>query len=247
MKILLLFLLSFLPILVNAQDLTELVTSREEWFQGSILLSDESELKGLILYNNKTGILSYQNGTTSKSFTPRNVIAFEFYDEARNKQRLFYSIEYEDDKTSAKRPFFFELVKDYGDFALVSRIDPLEIKKQRSTSDVIFNKTTPDGLNPNLGTSNVFESSPRTIQLETVYLFDLINAKINPIAEITSENIDRVLLSDKTRVNDKVVGRKYLKEFMGDRYSQVINYANDQGIGLDNKEDLIKIFDYFFK
>lgn len=246
MKIWALLLINFLSILVTAQDLTELVTSKEEWFQGSILLNDESELKGLLLYNNKTGILSYQSGTISKSFTPRNVIAFEFYDEAKSKQRLFYSIEYEDDKTSSKRPFFFELVKDYGDFALVSRIDPLEVKKQRSTSDVLFNKTTPNALNPNLGSSTFFEETPRTIQLETVYLFDLINSKANPIAEITNEYIERVLLDDKTRVSDKLVGRKFLKEFMGNRYSEVINYANDQGLELDNKKDLIMIFDYFF-
>jgi hypothetical protein len=42
-----------------SQDVTHLASSENEWFEGSIFLTDNSEIKGLLQYSDKTGILKY--------------------------------------------------------------------------------------------------------------------------------------------------------------------------------------------
>ena len=70
----------------------KLLTDRSEWFEGSIMLSDGNELEGLVKYNDRNGVLSYQNGEETKVFTAMRVVAFEFFDEQIQKQRLFLHV-----------------------------------------------------------------------------------------------------------------------------------------------------------
>ena len=90
-----------------------LVNEKIEWFEGSILLNDGSLLKGLIKYDDNSAILSFQDGMSSKVFTSSRVATFQFFDEAMQKQRVFYAFPYEDPKTMAMRPLFFEVIREY--------------------------------------------------------------------------------------------------------------------------------------
>jgi len=91
-----------------------------EWGEGSIMLNDGTEKKGLIKYNDKEGgLVSYDQGAESHSYTARSILGFEFFDERLNRQRVFYTLEYEDDQTVGKRPMFFEVLKDLKTFAVI--------------------------------------------------------------------------------------------------------------------------------
>jgi hypothetical protein len=239
MRVILLLIVSLTIQVSYSQNLTGLASNDDEWSEGSIFLTNNSELKGLVRYNDKVGVLNLQSGAQSRSFTPRSVLAFEFFDAAQNKQRLFYSIEYEDSETTAKRPYFFEVLKDYGDFALVSKTDPIEFKKKLTLADQLLNnsQTAPDN-------NALIPSTTHIYQLETIYLFDLIKEKIDPIAEITNQEIDR-LLFDKSKTKDKVVGRSELKDFFQDSYELVADYAKENDLKFDKKDDLVKIFNYY--
>jgi hypothetical protein len=235
-----------------AQNLTHLASNDDEWFEGSVFLNDNSELKGLIRFNDKTGILSYQNGAQSRSFTPRNVLAFEFLDQPQNKQRVFYSIEYDDNDNQTKRPFFFEVIKDYGDFALVSKTDPIEFKGKESLASRILSPSIPQ-VNVNTedpATNTPIQLIPKSVsvyQSETVYLFDLVNSKINPIIEISTKETDRFLLDDTSTTKDKYKGRGVLKDFFGEDYDLLMDYAREKNLELDKKNDLVSLFDYYNK
>lgn len=244
MRVILFPVIAFLSTTLAAQDITSVATSPAEWFEGSIMLTDNSELKGLVRYNDKTGVLSYENGNTSRSFTPRSVIAFEFFDTKAGKQRLFYSLDYEDGETQAKRPYFFEVLKDYNEFALVSKTDPVEFKKERSLAEKMLQSQTTYST-PDVFAQDLYKQKIGSFQLETVYLFDLTSMSINAIVEISNETVDRVLLEDKTRVKDEVVGMSYLKSYLGTRYRELMEYADQNNLRLENKEELIKIFDYY--
>ena len=91
----------------------KLLSDNAEWFEGSILLSDGTELKGVVKYNDRNGILSFQDGDDPRVFTPQRVSAFEFFDERLQQQRVFYTFTYEDAETSIDRPLFFEVLKEY--------------------------------------------------------------------------------------------------------------------------------------
>lgn len=82
----------------SAQDLdvNKATVDGTEWNEGTITLNDGSTLSGLIKLNTKTGILGYEKGATSKSFTARTILAFSYFDAIENKLRKFLSISYED-------------------------------------------------------------------------------------------------------------------------------------------------------
>jgi hypothetical protein len=48
----------------------ELLNDRGGWSEGSILLADNTELNGMIKYNDREGILSYNNGDNTRAFGP---------------------------------------------------------------------------------------------------------------------------------------------------------------------------------
>ena len=98
------------------------------------MTNDGSEAKGLLKYNDKNGLLSYENGSDSRTFTARNVVGFEFFDEGMRKQRIFYSFPYEDSQNNIKRPLFFEVIKEFESFAVLSKVDPLEIDHEPVSS-----------------------------------------------------------------------------------------------------------------
>jgi hypothetical protein len=53
----------------NKKEDAHLLTDNIEWFEGSIMLNTGEELKGLVKYNDRNGVLSYQNGNDSRVFT----------------------------------------------------------------------------------------------------------------------------------------------------------------------------------
>lgn len=94
-----------------------------DWSEGSIMLNDGNELKGVIKYNDNTGVLNYENGNVSRSLTSKSVAGFEFFDEGQNRQRIFYSLLFDDPATNVKKHSFFEVLIEFKTFAVLSKRD----------------------------------------------------------------------------------------------------------------------------
>jgi hypothetical protein len=207
-----------------------------EWGDGSILLNSGKELKGLVRFNDREGLLSYESGSQSATYTSRSVTAFEFYDERIQKQRIFYSLEYEDSKTNVKRPLFFELLRDLGNFAILSKMDPVDIKEQSSGSGMVqvpgFFVITP-------ATSNV-----KIIQIETVYFLDQ-DGKIEPYVKVVRKETDGLLI-DTSKMKNKSIDKTLPKKYFGeDDYKKILEYAEELDLKINKKEDFLKILDYY--
>lgn len=228
------FIILFFPIISVAQKknkiLMESVNPHSvEWSEGSILTTDEEELKGLVKYNSKTGILNYEYGNDSRSLTPRGVIAFEFYDAELNKQRVFYSLEFEE------RFHFFELLFDFMDFAVISKTDQADVdfsKPNQNFSDGTTLITTPG--------NKVYASAS---QVETICF-------LNPSGEITPyitiENIEKEgFWIDHSKKKNKFVDKDLLAEYLGEDYEDVKNFINEFDLSVKKKSDLMKVFEYY--
>jgi len=64
----------------SCQDiLQQAFVSSAEWGAGSIILINGKELNGLVKYNDVQGIVSFDGGNQSKSFTARNILGFELF------------------------------------------------------------------------------------------------------------------------------------------------------------------------
>src|SRR5215203_5333883 len=115
----LLFVILSFHIVYSQKNSDSRVVAGPEWFDGSLLLNNGREIKGLIKYNDKSDIVSIENGRESKSFTARHVRGFEFFDEIEKKQRVFYAVDIEDRFSKVKRPLFFEILMELKEFAVL--------------------------------------------------------------------------------------------------------------------------------
>lgn len=212
--------------------------SSEEWSEGTINLTNGTILKGLLRYNDKTGILRYENGGTSKSLTARNVISYSYTEAASNKLRLFYSIEYEDSKSGAKRPLFFEFIKEYSQFAVLSKIDPIDIDQIQNPYGYYY----PYGATTNTQVS----------QSETIYFLKQ-EGEITPVLKITNKEIDSSLgigllfmIPYKSKTTKrKLEGKNILESYTEPYYEDLKKYAKENDLTFKKKEDFLKILDYY--
>ncbi|MBX2840162.1 MAG: hypothetical protein KTR26_00210 [Flammeovirgaceae bacterium] len=63
----------------------------KSWFKGEIVLTDGNILKGKINYNINTKIVRLKTGSKVKAFTPYSVSYFTFFDQIKEKERVFTS------------------------------------------------------------------------------------------------------------------------------------------------------------
>jgi len=209
-----------------------------EWFDGSLLLNNGHEIKGLIKYNVKTDIVSVENARISKSFTARHVKGFEFFDEIAQKQRIFYSVETEDRVYKVKRPLFFEVLVDLNDFALLSKIAPIRIDKREYATPAMFNPAT-GGFS-----AGRYYGYPSTIShTETLFFLDK-DGQLKPFLEIQEKEIDG-MFADRSIVKNKIINPDLLRKFTSAHYSQLISYAERHQLSLKEKDGLVTVLNHY--
>jgi len=210
-----------------------------EWSSGSIMTNGGSELKGLLKYNDKNGILSFQNGGDTRAFTARNVAGFEFFDEGMKKQRIFYSFPYEDSQNNIKRPLFFEVIKEFESFAVLSKVDPLEIDHNSVAS--------PAGIDPGtlaVARGQSWGTITELSQTETIYFMDS-KTVIRPYVQIIEKEVDG-LFYDISKTKNKMIDDDLLEEFIGaNNNKKLASYAKENKLSFKRKSDLIKILGYY--
>lgn len=239
MKAPLTLLLFVLPIIYSfSQDSEHGIFAGPEWFEGSVMLMSGREIKGLIKYNDKSDIVSIENGHESRSFTARHVKAFEFYDELATKQRIYYSIEIEDRFYKLKRPVFFEVLMDLNQFAVISKISPIHLEKKEYATPAIFNPVN------GVFSSGRYYGYPSTISYtERIFLISR-QGELRPYLEITEKEVDG-LFHDKTISKNKVLDDQLLKKFTGSKYKNLVEYAELNNHDLGQKKGLIATLQFY--
>lgn len=191
----------------------------------------------MVRFNDKNGLVSFEAGRDNRSFTARSILGFEFFDEKVARQRIFYTVEYADKDEPLKRPLIFEVLMDLKDFAVLSKLDPVEVKQKVTSYNNVYNAIT--GV----------EELTTTVRLnETVYIL-LPSGDLKPYLKVSRKHIDRTFfnkLLDTDRTSTQVVDNNLLKDYFPEPgYSKMIKYAQDSHLFLDDKEDLIKVLEYY--
>lgn len=220
----------------------DLLMDQAQWYSGSIMLKDGTELEGVVKYDDQHGLLSFQNGEETRVFVPRNVVGFEFFDETIQKQRVFYSLEYEDPRNNVIRPLFFEVIKDFKRFAVLAKADPVKME--------VSYRSYNNPANAGFGTAGSLNGLNSTAvkkslsQIETIYILN-DKGEITPYLEIKNEDVEGVLFSgpkSSGKVKDKDLLVEYVTEPV---YDKLKDYARGNNLSFKRKEDLIKILDYY--
>ncbi|HYF70863.1 MAG TPA: hypothetical protein VD884_22165 [Ohtaekwangia sp.] len=233
-----LLLLSFSFLSVEAQKRkkeADLLTHKKTWSEGSIMKSDGTELSGLINYDDKTNILFYREGDNSKSFIARSVLGFEFFDENLQRQRIFYSLEYDSEEEEVKRHYFFELLKDFNDFVVLSKKDPLEVRQVSS----------PVGYTGQANVPAHYSTETQVSQTETIYLMNA-EGKIQPYLKNTHGAKTQSLVNSIKDPNTKIEDKETLADFVStEAYTKLKEYAKNNNLKFQKIEDLLKILSYY--
>ncbi|MGC3943112.1 MAG: hypothetical protein QM762_01010 [Chryseolinea sp.] len=213
-------------------DLAQTMLPELQWNTGNIVLNDGTQLKGKLKYNDRVGLLAFEDGAgDSRSFTARTISTFEYFDEKVNRRRVFYSIEYGDpERPGNKRAFLFELLKEFDDYALLSRFDPMDVRQV--VAPVSFN-------------SMPATSSPRTIidLAETVYILTP-QGDMQPIFRL-SEFITDGGVFDSERKKRRTIDKLLMPYFNDDGYIKMMDFVDEKELDIWEKEDFITALGYY--
>ena len=210
--------------------------------EGLIILNDGKELIGLVAYNDKTGILKFERGNDSRSLTARNVLGFEVYDPDFDGNRIFYSLQSVDLENDTMRPFFFELIKDFKSFAVLSRKAPIDFKQKTDWNPISGNNLL-SGTNQGDGYGN--KTKLVVQQIETFYLL-WPQEDPKPYFFIIVENSDKKsLLFNDQKTIERFVDKDLFQEYAGPLFEKVKTYARENHLSFKEKSDFLKILEYY--
>lgn len=227
-----------LPFLSAQNPIKDDLLAGPEWFEGSLLLNNGREYTGLIKYNDKSDIVSIENGRIAKSYTARHVKAFEFFDEIENKQRVFYAVDIEDRIYNVKRPLFFEVLVELKDFAVLSKVAPIRIDKREYATPAMFNPAT-GGFS-----AGRYYGYPSTIShTETIFLMSK-EGELRPFLEIKEKEINGMFV-DRSVVKNKILDEDLLMRFTGPHYTQLLRFAEKNELNIKEKKDLISLLKHY--
>lgn len=217
-----------------SQDLLNSHLNDIEWGEGSIMLQDNTELKGLLKFDDKKEIVAFESGNISKSFTPRKTLGFEYFDQQKDMQRVYYSLPYRNEDTGDENYGFFEVLRQYPDFDVLVRKTPVTYRKKRNYIG------SPDVLS----TSAIWNQDAIILeQKEMVFLLDA-SGVLTSFLEVTHKEVNGSIL-DRSVEKNKLDDKKLLKKFVGDYYDELLRYTKEWNLQLDDINDLIRVLDYY--
>lgn len=240
--IILFFLLRSAMGQVFTREEIELLKESEGWSEGSINLMDGTELEGLVKYNDREGFLSYQDGENKKVFTANSVGGFRFFDEIQRRHRVFYTLDYEDSK-NIKRPLFFEVVREYKDFAILSRAEPIEIYQKPLNLYGTTPVNSPVTQNNTIGRYTRLEVS----QVETIFIMDS-NGAVRPYIEVKmkEDGVKSLTTKKDRKTKTKVIDSDLLAQYVTQPvYDELKKYAEENDLKFNRRDDFMKLLEYY--
>lgn len=238
-------------ILAQKVKLDKVIDSTAAWSKGEITLADTKQVSGLLKYNKITGLLQYDDGLDFKSLTPEDVLGFSFYDSLQQKQRKFISYGFEDLKsrmdslarakgiTPVKiNPKFFEVLMEFDSFAVLCSTGSLSV---RTSNGSIGTYSFFYGV---LNLANAKQPSTTYSYMEQLYIFDK-DGKVMPLLMILNRKKDGLLFDmDHTR-RFSLMADVTIQRYTGRYFRQVDEYAIENKLSYEKKEDLLKMFEYY--
>ncbi|MGC3945728.1 MAG: hypothetical protein QM762_14605 [Chryseolinea sp.] len=213
------------------QRSAEIVQAKVATGIGSVQTLDDEIVKGKITFNDNQGIVTVDQGRESRSFTSRKAAGFNFYDTALLRHRVFLVFDYTDEAVGFTKPAFFEVLAEFKSFAVLSKIDPVEVKPQK-------------GVLPRVAPTMVGADHTKVaFQTETIFIVN-DSGEIERYLELREKEIEGVL-GDTRSHRKKYIDRNLIKEYTGVHYEALESFADTNKLEFNVKEDLIKILGHY--
>jgi hypothetical protein len=198
---------------------------------GTVQNLDDEIAKGKITFNDNQGIVTVENDGESRSFTAKKAISFEFLDMELSRHRTFHVFDYTDKGTGFTNPAFFEVLGEFKSFAVLAKIDPVEVKPQK-------------GIMPRAPSTMVgSDHTEIAFQKETIFIMNDTGA-IEPYLELREKEIEGVYFDTRSH-RKKYIDKNLLQEYTGTLYEEREAFASDNNLRFNVKEDLVKILAHY--
>ena len=194
---------------------------------GSVHTLDDEIVEGKVTFNDNQGIVTVEQNGESRSFTSKKALGFQFEDTELSRQRVFHVLDYTDEATGFTNPAFFEVLAEFESFAVLAKIDPVEVKPQKGIMPRV----------PSTMTGN--DHTKVAFQKETIFIMNDTGV-IEPYLELTEKETEGVFLDTRSH-RKKYIEKNLLKEYTGTFYADLEAFANSNNLDFNVKEDLIKI------
>lgn len=230
-------LILLLSIVLKAQEQPGSLDDNDLWVEGSISLNDGTQIKGPIWYNDRDGFVAFNDGGNKKIFTPNSVSRFGFYDAQQKRQRIFLTFPFADPATGGERLQIFEVLREYADFAILFKKDPIKARKRKfgAASDFVI-----------VGASQIARS-PEVSQVESILLMSA-DGVINPYIQVKhhEDGITSEATTKDWKTKKKVVDEDFLAEYITEPvYEKLKEYATENDLKFKIIEDFLRILDYY--
>jgi hypothetical protein len=200
------------------------------WYAGQVNLPD-TVLTCSLNYSDWDLKLMYRPAdqtNTMKTVTASTVLGFRYFDNTEHHQRVFVSIPYDVKENGTVVPIFFEVLKEYPHFAIVSGKYTLEVAK--TTNLFAMRYRTPSSSN------STFQRK------EVICIFD-DQGSMRPYLACTWSNNKWIAQNPK----QVVLNRDLLRQYLSQDYYELKEFATRNNLSFEKREDLLTIFDHFDK
>lgn len=223
----------------------ELLKQTREWNEGTVTLKNETVLKGLVRYNDREDYVSFNDGENIRVFTAHSLLHMVFFDANTNKTRTLYSFPFSEETERAaddNRYYIFEVLKEFKEFAILLRTNPIALKTRRTTTGPAIGM---NGVMTGFNTNSA--SYTEVTQEETVYILEG-DGTIKPYLQFKyREDGTRSLITGKDRkTKTKIKDKDLLADFVGQAaYEKIVAYAETQKLSFKKKDDFLAILNYY--
>lgn len=199
---------------------------------GKVVLIDGSEITGKIVFNDNDGIvIVHVDDNDTKSFNAKRLTSFEFYVSDLNRLRRFYCMEFPDPETGLKNVEFFEVLKEFESFAVLSKID-------RLTSVTPFNIA---GTHQPKSVTD--RKDLKIAQTETIYFVNS-DGLFEPYLGLEIQERDGDIV-DTHGKRKWLIKSALFKKYTDQHYDVLADYAKQNKLSFKDKEDIIKILNEY--
>lgn len=194
---------------------------------GEVMLADGTHLRGRIVFNDNDGIVTLYNEDKSalRSFNSRDLVRFQFYGREAGRERVFYSMEYDNTVTGLKDMEFFEVLKELDSFVVLVRIERLTTEQRK-----IVKWANSD-------------TARKQKQTQIVYFMGA-DGTLEPYLKMLEKEIGGGLLDwDETR--NSFINPDLFEKYTGKHFPALTAYAKENKLSFKNKEHIVTILDQY--
>lgn len=226
--------LLLISLTIQAQGLRELGI-KPVWREGNIQLKDNTTLKGLVYYNTSFGTIQFKSIEEAEviSFQENRVLTMNFFDQQLNRTKNYTAITYTDTATDRQHQSLFEVIKDFGDFAVLSRISKAAQLYPSNYNNEYINTLHDFGV----------PDDKMYIQIEGIFFVDK-RRKLALYSLIKDMDYDG-LLYDYSKSKSKIIKSKVLRDYTKNHWDDLQVYIKENKLKPKLKSDLIRILDHY--